>query len=368
MSEKKLDASAMGAKGGRARAQAMTPEERSEAARKAVEARWAKSPEVPQCPKAISEGTLKIGDAEIPCAVIEGNIRVISQRGMSAALGRHVTGSGSSGSKGASERGESGVAKLPNFLRASNLKPFIDLDLAASLSEPVAYIPLHGGRSAYGFKAELFPKICDVWLRAKDAGKLKAGQIETAQIAYVLMRGLAHVGIIALVDEATGFQDIRARDALAKILEQFVAKELRPYVKCFEVEWFKDLCRIRHLPFPKDMRLPPYFGHLVNDIVYSRLAPGIVAELKKKNPVRENGRRKNKNFQWLTEEVGHPKLKEHIKASGVLMKVFDDYEAFYSALNKALPKQIQWETPLFDLDATSSSELPPPSSPPDSAA
>lgn len=63
-------------------------------------------------------------------------VRVISQRGMSKALGRHATGSGSSSKTGA-EPVEGGVAKLPNFLAAANLKPFIDPYLSASLRESI---------------------------------------------------------------------------------------------------------------------------------------------------------------------------------------------------------------------------------------
>jgi hypothetical protein len=39
-----------------------------------------------------------------------------------------------------------------------------------------------------------------------------------------LLRGFARVGIIALVDEATGFQRDRTKDALSKILEAYIAK------------------------------------------------------------------------------------------------------------------------------------------------
>lgn len=37
-----------------------------------------------------------------------------------------------------------------------------------------------------------------------------------------------------------GDQDLRARDALAKILEAFVAKEIRKWVKTFPVEFYKE--------------------------------------------------------------------------------------------------------------------------------
>ena len=99
------------AKGGRARAAKLTEEQRRRIAEKGAAARWGP-------PEATHEGELRIGEAVIPCAVIKGGIRVITQRGMSAALGRHVTGSGPSKQKSELVEIPDGVAKLPNFLGA----------------------------------------------------------------------------------------------------------------------------------------------------------------------------------------------------------------------------------------------------------
>lgn len=317
-------------KGGKARAAQLSPKRRSEIAAKGAATRWGP-------PKAVAEGELTIGEAKIPCAVIEGGIRVISQRGMSQALGRHVTGSGSS--KSDKNDQSDGVAKLPNFLRAINLKQFIDIDLAASLSEPLQYIPGHGGRSAYGFKAELFPRICDVWLRAKDAGVLLESQRETADAAYMLMRGLAHVGIIALVDEATDYEDERESRALAEILEAFIAEELRKWSPMFPLKYYRELFRLHSIPFdPNNLKRPRYIGHLTNNIVYSRLAPGVLDELRIKNPkAGPKGRRKAKHHQWLTADTGHPALSRHLEAVTTLMAASDSREQFYQMLDRTKP-------------------------------
>ena len=140
----------------------------------------------------------------------------------------------------------------------------------------------------------------------------------------ILVRGLARVGIITLIDEATGYQDARARDALAKILEQFVAKEFRKWVRTFPIEYYRELCRIRNVDFPtgKSLRLPSYFGHLTNDLIYARLAPGVLSDLRRKNPTVKPGRRKRKLFQWLTEDVGDPRLREHLWKVITLLQVF----------------------------------------------
>lgn len=95
-----------------------------------------------------------------------------------------------------------GDVNLPAFLTAQNLKPFIDSELHVTSSQ-IEFKPIKGVR-AFGYPAELLPKVCEVFLKARDAGVLAANQIHIAKQADVLMRGLAHVGIMALVDEATG--------------------------------------------------------------------------------------------------------------------------------------------------------------------
>lgn len=82
--------------------------------------------------------------------------------------------------------------------------------------------------------------------------------------------------LFALIDEATGYQADRARDALAKILEEFIAKELQDYARCFTGEFYKELFRIRGLTYDGGMKRPQYIGHLSNDLMYSRLAPGVL--------------------------------------------------------------------------------------------
>ena len=124
-----------------------------------------------------------------------------------------------------------------------------------------------------------------------------------------------------LVDEATGFQDDRARDALVKILEAFVAKEIRRWVKTFPAEFYKEMFRLRDIPYDGTVKKPAYVGHLTNDLVYARLAPGVLKKLQERNPTVGNGRRKQRHHQWLTEDVGNPKLQEHLASVTTLMRV-----------------------------------------------
>jgi hypothetical protein len=93
------------------------------------------------------------------------------------------------------------------------------------------------------------------------------------------------------------------------------------------------------------MKLPQYFGHLTNDYIYGRLAPGVLDELKKVNPVTENGRRKHKNYHFLTQNIGHPKLLQHVGSVVTLMKISKTKEDFEKLINQVHPV---WKvSPLF---------------------
>lgn len=319
-----------GAVGGKARAAKMTKEERSEAAKKAAEARWS-------IPRATHDGELEIGDLVLPCAVLEDGTRVLSQNGVVRAIGRKPPG-GAHYQK-VKDADSTGIAVLPPFLALEALKPFISQELSESLSNPIYYTPTNGGRSAYGMEAALLPQVCEVWLKARDAGALRQSHLHFAEKADILMRGLAQVGIVALVDEATGYQDVRDRLALQKILEQYITDEWAKWTKTFPDEYYKELFRLHGMKYPTVGSLRPgYIGHWTNDIVYDRLAPGVLQELRKVNPKTESGRRKRSHHQHLTREVGHPKLKEHLSNIIFLMKSCTSWDKFKIQLDRACPK------------------------------
>jgi len=80
---------------------------------------------------------------------------------------------------------------------------------------------------------DVAPKGCEVWLRPVMSKTLTKIQLPVAERADLLIRGLAHTGIIALVDEATGFQGIEQRTLWLRYLRRLFAKELQPWVKTF---------------------------------------------------------------------------------------------------------------------------------------
>lgn len=317
------------AKGGHARAKALSSKKRSQIAKQAASERWNSD-----LPMAEYEGEFIIGDKKISSVVLPNGLRVISQSTFQTALGRTRTVKAGHGL-------QSGV-KLPYFLQSAPLKPFITDELAMA-SNPVFYRTKTGGKGM-GYDARLLPKVAEVYLKYRD-GVIKENSVvpkryeNMVKATDILMRGLADVGIVALVDEATGYQRDRAKDALSKILEEFIAKELRPWVHTFPNEFYDQLFRLKGLSYPHDtIKKPQYFGHLTNNIIYARLAPSVLEELKKATPRDAKGRHKQRLHRRLTEDVGHPRLREHLAAVITLMKVSNDYDHFTSMLDKTHPK------------------------------
>jgi hypothetical protein len=296
--------------------------------------------------KATHKGELVIADLVLGCAVLEDGTRVLSQRGVTKALGGKRGGSHWRRLKQNPE-----IASLPVYLSAGNLAEFVGADLRGALTQPVHYKSSNGGAIAKGVNASLLPEICDVLLRARDANALVPSQQPIAKQAEILMRGLAHIGIIALVDEATGYQYQRARNALEEILNKFIAKELRPWTKTFPDAFYENLFRLKGIDFKAlPVVKPSYFGHITNDIVYGRMAPMVLEELKRITPKTESGHLRHRLHQRLTEEIGHPKLREHLASVMALMRASSTWEGFYRLLEKSYPKYGQTLPLLLEID------------------
>lgn len=314
--------------GGKARWEGMSAAQKKAASQKALAAKAVKN----KLPKATHTGTLELGSIKIPCAVLDDGRRVFSESGVTEAL----LGTRSGASKKLKKQAEETGSHLPVFLAPGQLKPFITGDLLTGPLQSVLYVS--NGKEAIGFDANVLPAACEIWLNARQAGALQKQQLDKAQKAEILMRGLAKVGVIALVDEATGYQRDRAKDDLARILEAFVAKELQPWVKTFPAEYYENLFRLYGLKYPPQDNpnfKPSFFGHVTNNVIYSRLAPELLPELKKAANRQE---KKVRLHQMLTNDIGHPKLKEHLAAIVSLQRISKNPDQFMQFVDTAFPK------------------------------
>jgi P63C domain len=184
------------------------------------------------------------------------------------------------------------------------------------------------------------PKVCDVYLKARDDGVLLKSQEKFARACDLLMRGLAHVGIVALVDEATGYQEVRDRLALQEILDKFLRKEFATWAKRFPDEFYQGIFRLRNWQW-RGMKVnrPQIVAHYTKDLVYARLAPGILRELEARNPLDARGHRRAKHHQYLTDDIGHPALAQHLYGVNGLMRVTDKWDEFMRLMDKAYPRR-----------------------------
>ena len=309
--------------GGIARARSLSAKKRREIGRMAATERW--RDDLPMAICGSDDRPLSLAGTLVQAYVLADGTRVLSQAGFLEALGRH---------RKANVRSQE---RVPAMLQGQAIRPFITDELLEK-GQPLAFRTPHGVRAS-GYRADLLPMVCEVYLQARDAGVLPFNQMHVAKQADILVRALANVGIIALVDEATGYQEIRARDALAHILEAFIAKELQAWVRTFPEDFYRGLFRLRGLNYPKDSVLrPQYFGHLTNDLVYKRLAPGVLIELQRMTPRNESGNLKHKYFQRLTSNVGYPKLREHLGSLVAIMKLSKNWSEFTTNVDSLHPR------------------------------
>ena len=309
------------AKGAHARAASLTPERRTEIARRAA----LKKAGVPQ---ATHRGVITIGAVEVECYVLDDGRRVLTQESFLKGMGRAAKAKGGQGVL-------TTVDDTPAFLAAANLKPLIEKEISASTT-PVEFASLTGTK-VRGYVAELLPQVCRVYLAARDDNKLLGSQKHIAERADVLVRALAVLGITALVDEATGYQEVRDRRALQALLDAYLRKEHAAWARRFPNEFYQEMFRLKGWKYPTEGGARPgVVGRYTSDVVYARIAPGLVEELEHKNPS-EGGQRRSKHHQWLTDDVGHPALGAHLHAVIGFMRASDNWERFKELLDRAFP-------------------------------
>lgn len=299
------------ARGGHARAAKLSPEKRSEIARRAAQKRWAAAQaeisggDIPKVLESF-KSKITIAGKSMPCAVVmgpEGVQRVLSETGVTNA----VLGDRS----GASKRKKEAGGLLPIFVAPRQLEPFITPDLLDGPLKPIDY--LDGKRIVRGYDAGVLAAVCNVWLKAREKGALQDQQLDKAMQAEILMRALAETGVVALVDEATGYQSVRPQNALQSYLELVIRRELAAWAKKFPDEFYENIYKLKGWVWPgMGKNRFSVVANYTTNLIYDRLGPGITEELILKTPKNDKGYRPNRLHQWLSEDIGDPMLATHM--------------------------------------------------------
>lgn len=284
---------------------------------------------------------LILGNLELPCYVLEDGTRVFSGRGIQGALG--------AGDKRSSGQWFSKFVNSEPI--AFGLKPRI----LEQFNNPIVFTVenIKNLKSDfYGYEATLLIDLCSAIIDANETQRFYIDP-EIVAKANIIIRSVAKVGIIALVDEATGYDKAkeRAENALQKFLNTFMSEEAAKWVKVFGDTFFEDLYKMHNWNWDKTSKRPGVVGTWINDIVYERIAPLVLAELKKRHPKNDNGNRNYKHHQFLTREIGLPKLRQHLEAVHAIATISNfNWTMFMRNIDKAYPKQYQQLNIDFDFE------------------
>ncbi|OCL82068.1 P63C domain protein [Arcobacter porcinus] len=282
--------------------------------------------------KVTHQGKWKVYDEfDIDCYVTDNGIRLLSLRGTARAL--DIKGNGSGG--------------LLRNLQLKWIQPYLSDQLKEwvlwATSEKIKQIDVLFGPAIIPFKASFLVDICKAYILANNDKALLESQMRTYYRLISLMTAFAKVGIEAMVDEITGYQEDRRKDELQKILKLYIHEEFLEWTKMFPEEFYEQIFRLKKWGnFKKaGQKMPQVVGLYTNDIVYERLPDRVLVELKKKVKKSENGNNLVKLHQGLSKDYGVSHLERHLIAVIALMKASVCWEHFLEMLDKTYKKSGQ---------------------------
>lgn len=285
------------------------------------------------------DGVLELNNVNIDCYILEDGTRVLSGREMQRALSMvdEVEGKESSGTR------------LTRYLNQKSLKEFIYKDKEEGHFNPI--VCYKGKAKINGYEATVLIDICDSFLQARKEIKLSARQTIIADQCEILVRSFAKIGLIALIDEATGYQYERENKELQAILKALVSDEILEYQQQFQLSFYREIFRLWDIPFtPKNIkRKPQFIGHLTNKYVYQNLPKGIFVlnKLKDQTPKTDTGNFKYRLHQSLTENKGREALKKVLYSVEALASISDNKAHFEKLMNEKYGQKV---IPFTDLD------------------
>jgi len=275
-----MDKNVRGQAGGRARADLLSAERKSDIARRGAIARWGA--------RASHAGNFKRQfGLDVDCYVLDDaeKTAVISQRGMARLIGL-------------SPRGNA----LPRFLASKAMADIAGAELGQKLEKPVKFQWGTGGAelpsaTIHGYDAALLIDLCNAIIYAAD--KLGSRYDKVVNQARIILGASGKSGITGLVYALSGYNP--TADEVIAAFKQFVQEEARKYEPEFPNELYMEWHRLYNLAIPERGK-PWHFRHLTVRHVYYPLAKSNGKILKLCRALKtKDGDEKKKLFQFLNE-------------------------------------------------------------------
>lgn len=315
-------------KGGKARSEILSPEDRKRIASEAAKARW----EEP-CPKALFgsvETPIRIADIEVPCFVLDDGRRVITMNGMLDTLGMARGGAM-----------VKGMNRLELFVSRERINPFVSNTLHERIQNPIRF--RIGRTTAYGFDSDTLIEIAEAVIRADHEGNLQKQQAGIAHQCRVITASLTRIGLIALIDEATGYQTKRDSDELQQILTAYLLPEHRPWMQTIPAEFTNEIYRVYGWTRTANNRGPRYAGKLIRNLIYEKLPQPVLPALDSANPSNAKYQRKHRHHQFLTEKQGLDHFRSQVITVMTLLRISKNKADFNRHLEAYFGSQMSFD-------------------------
>ena len=288
--------------------------------------------------KIVYEGELDLAGYAIPCYVLEDGTRVLSTLGMQNALKMNAY------------EGDRSSVRLTRSLAAKNLQ--ILSHPGKNVAHEKVVTCYKGEKKVNGYEATALADVCDLYLEARKHIDLGSKQKAIADQCEILIRGFARVGIIALIDEATGYQYERERFELQKVLNAYISDEILKWQLTFTDEFYRHIFRLWNIPFTAQgiKKRPGVIGKLTVKYIYSQLPKEVINKIKENSERLPNGGYKYRWHQSLSTDIGREHLKKQINEVIAIMSISDTKEQFIKLFNKRYSDYEQIE---FDFDEPS---------------
>ena len=311
--------------GGKARATRLSPEERSKIAKEAATARWAE--QTPVATFGAPDKPIRIADIEVPCYVLDDGRRVITTNGMLDTL--------TMARGGAMVKG---MNRLELFVSRDRIKSFVSNDLNERIRDPIKF--RINKNIAYGFTSDTLIEIAEAVIQADGAGVLQKQQAGIAHQCRVITSSLTRIGLIALIDEATGYQTRRESDELQQILTAYLLPEHRPWMQSIPDEFTSEIYRVYGWERKPNNRGPRYAGMLIRQLIYERLPKPVLPKLDELNPSNKNYQRKHRHHQFLTDKQGLDNFRTQVITIMTLLRISRNKHEFKGHLETYFGSQL----------------------------